>query len=117
MEHKIFRMKFRDVYPCLIEKAEKKNRTKEDVFELTNWLFGYNTMEIENMLNSEITYGEFIDSIPDFNKNANLITGSICGIKVENIEDDRMKKLRLLDKIIDELAKGKSMDKIKRRKE
>lgn len=114
MEHKVFSMKFKDVYPCLITKAEKKGRTADEVFELTEWLFGYSREELEEMLKSDKSYGEFIDNIPKLNEKASLITGKVCGVDVAAIEDHKMRMLRYLDKIVDELAKGKSMEKIKR---
>lgn len=110
----IFEMSFQKVYPLLIAKAERKGRTKEEVYELTSWLTGYSTEEIEKALNSEITYGEFFEKLPKLNENASLIKGVICKVRVEDIEDPLMRKIRYLDKLIDELAKGKSMDKIKR---
>lgn len=111
---KIFGMKFSKVFPLLIQKAERKNRTAEEVFAVTEWLTGYNKKEIESALCSEISYGDFFCKAPFMNPNRALVTGSICGIRIENIEDPLMKDIRILDKLVDEIAKGKSLDKILR---
>ncbi|MDO4978292.1 MAG: DUF2200 domain-containing protein [Eubacteriales bacterium] len=110
----IFDMSFQKVYPLLITKAEKKGCTKEEVYEVTSWLTGYTKEEIEEALNSDITYGDFFRNLPKLNENASLIKGVICKIRVEEIEDPLMRNIRYLDKLVDELAKGKSMEKIKR---
>ena len=108
----IFDMQFSAVYDALVKKAEKKGRTKAEVDELSCWLTGYSDMkELEGK-----TYGEVIAEAPEWNHCAELITGKICGVQVETIEDPMMKKVRQLDKLIDELAKGKPMEKIKRHK-
>ena len=117
----IFDMPFSAVYAALINKAEKKGRTKAEVDEITYWLTGYTGLE---ELDSK-TYGEFIAGAPSWNPRAELITGKICGVQVETIgkicgvqvetiEDPLMKKVRQLDKLVDELAKGKPMEKVKR---
>lgn len=111
---KIYGMLFSRVYPMLIAKAERKGRTKEEVFEITEWLTGYSSEEIEQLLRSEMTYGDFFCSAPKLNPNRKLIKGVICGIRVENIEEPLMQEIRYLDKLVDELAKGKAMEKIKR---
>ena len=116
MEHeKVFSMSFAKVYPMLIAKAERKGRTKDEVLEVTSWLTGYAHDQIEALLNSDMTYGDFFRKAPALNPSRALIRGSICGIKVELIEDPLMQNIRYLDKLVDELAKGKSMKKIMRK--
>ncbi len=111
---KIYGMLFAKVYPMLIAKAERKGRKKEEVYEITEWLTGYSVDKIDNALASEITYGEFFMNAPALNPRRKLIKGVICGIRVEDIEDSLMQEIRYLDKLIDELAKGKAIEKIKR---
>ena len=106
----VFDMKVSKVYPLLVAKAEKKGRTKAEVDEVTSWLTGYN-MEAADL---DVTYAEFFNNAPAYNPRAKLITGSVCGVKVEAIKDPLMKKIRQLDKLVDELAKGKPMEKILR---
>lgn len=113
-EERVFAMKFSKVYPYLIQKAERKNRSKAEVFEVTSWLTGYSAQDLERMLESDISYGDFMQNAPAFHPKSSLIKGSVCGIKVETIEDPLMKRIRYLDKLVDELAKGKAMDKILR---
>ena len=110
----IFEMAFSKVFPLLIQKAEKKNRTRAEVMEITSWLTGYTVDQIEATLASELTYGEFISGAPSWNPRSELITGKICGVQVETIEDPEMKKVRQLDKLVDELAKGKALEKVMR---
>ena len=110
----IFDMKFSNVFPLLIQKAERKNRTRAEVYEVTSWLTGYTAKQIDAALGSEITYGSFFIDAPAYNPRSGLIKGKICGVQVETIEDPLMKKIRQLDKIVDELAKGKAMEKILR---
>ncbi len=105
----VFEMKFAKVFPCLIAKAEKKGRTRCEVYEVTHWLFGYSEQELEALLESDVTYGDFIDNAPSKNPERMNIKGRICGIKVEEIEDPRMRDLRILDKLVDDLAKGKRL--------
>ena len=112
---KIYDMSFSKVYRLLIAKAECKGRTKEEVEEVTSWLTGYSIQQIEELMNSDITYGDFFRNAPTMNTNRNKITGVICGIRVENIDDLLMRDIRYLDKLVDELAKGKTMDKILRK--
>ena len=102
------------VFPMLIGKAERKGRKKEEVYEIAEWLTGYSEDNIDNALASEMTYGEFFLNAPALNPNRKLIKGVICGIRVEDIEEPLMQEIRYLDKLVDELAKGKSMEKIKR---
>ena len=111
---KICGMLFTKVFPMLIAKVERKGRKKEEVYEITEWLTGYSEDNIDNALASEMTYGEFFLNAPALNPNRKLIKGVICGIRVEDIEEPLMQEIRYLDKLVDELAKGKSMEKIKR---
>ena len=111
---KIYRMKFSKVYPLLVQKAERKNRTKEEVDEIITWLTGYSKEDIDKQLEKDLDYEEFFEKAPNLNSNANKITGVVCGIRVEDIEDSLVLKVRWLDKLIDELAKGKKMEKILR---
>ena len=112
---KIFNMAFSKVFPMLIAKAEKKGRTRAEVLEVTSWLTDYTDVQIESFLESDLTYGDFFRNAPNPNPNRNLITGVVCGVRVEEVEDPLMKEIRYLDKLVDELAKGKSMDKILRK--
>ena len=111
---KIYKMAFSKVFPLLLTKAVKKGRTEEEVFAVTSWLTGYPETDIRDFLNSDLTYGDFFGNAPAPNPNRKLITGKICGISVETIEEPLMQEIRYLDKLIDELAKGKSLDKILR---
>ena len=109
---KVFAMAFAKVYPCLIAKAERKGRTRSEVLEVTAWLTGYSAEQIEMLLGTDTTYGDFFRGAPAMNPKRALIKGSICGVKVELIEDPLMQDIRRLDKLVDELAKGKAMAKI-----
>lgn len=112
---KVFAMSFAKVYPMLIAKAERKGRTRNEVLEVTAWLTGYTPEEIEARMASDISYGDFFRNAPALNPSRKLIKGGICGVKVELIEDPLMQEIRYLDKLVDELAKGKSMEKILRK--
>ncbi|HIS57672.1 MAG: DUF2200 domain-containing protein [Lachnospiraceae bacterium] len=112
---KVYSMRFSKVYPLLIQKAERKNRSREEVLEVTVWLTGYSASQLMDMLDSDITYGDFFRNAPTMHPNREKITGSICGVRIEQIEDPLMRDIRCLDKLVDELAKGKSMDKILRK--
>lgn len=112
---KIYKMAFSKVFPLLLTKAVKKGRTEEEVFAVTSWLTGYPETEIKEFLSSGISYGDFFGNAPAPNPNRKLITGKICGISVETIEEPLMQEIRYLDKLIDELSKGKSLDKILRK--
>ncbi|MBR2950846.1 MAG: DUF2200 domain-containing protein [Lachnospiraceae bacterium] len=111
---KIFQMSFSKVYALLIAKVEKKGHTREELDQITCWLTGYRQEEVEIFLVRDITYGDFFRNAPKLNPNRKLITGKICGIRVEEIEDPLMQEIRYLDKLVDELAKGKAMEKILR---
>ena len=103
-------MKVSRIYPLLVAKAERKGRTKAEVDEIIQWLTGYEMGAVDQ----EMTYAEFLDKAPAYNPGAERITGSVCGVKVETIDDPLMKKIRQLDKLIDELATGRPMEKILR---
>lgn len=111
---KVFDMKFSKVYPLLVAKAERKGRTKEEVDEIICWLTGHGEGELQEQLKKEVDYRTFFEEAPQMNPNCHLITGSICGIRVQEIKDPLMQKIRYLDKLVDELAKGKAMEKIMR---
>lgn len=113
-QHRIYRMKFSGVYPMYVQKAERKNRTKEEVDQVICWLTGYDQAELQRQIELESDFESFFDTAPLFNPKASLIKGTVCGVRVEEIEDPLMRKVRYLDKLIDELAKGKTMDKILR---
>lgn len=113
---KVYGMLFSKVFPMLIAKAERKGRSADEVFEITEWLTGYSREEISAALDekSGITYGDFFRSAPAPHPNRELIRGVICGIRVEDIGEPLMREIRYLDKLVDELARGKSLEKIKR---
>lgn len=111
---KIFKMPFANVYPMYIQKAEKKGRTKNEVDSIIYWLTGYDETTFNKQLEIKADFETFFAEAPVLNPNANKITGVICGYRVEEIEDPLMQKIRYLDKLIDELAKGKKMEKILR---
>jgi hypothetical protein len=108
-------MSFAGVYPHYIQKAEKKGRTKEEVDEVICWLTGYNQQALQQQIDNKNDFKTFFAEAPQLNPNASKITGLICGYRVEEIEDKLMQKIRYLDKLIDELAKGKTMEKILRK--
>lgn len=111
---RVFAMSFAGVYPHYVTKAEKKGRTKDEVDEVIRWLTGYTKAGLAKQIEKRTSFREFFEKAPKYNPNASLITGVVCGIRVENIEDPLMQKIRYLDKLIDELAKGKKMEKILR---
>ncbi len=113
--HRIFSVSFSSVYPYYIAKAEKKGRTKTEVDEIIRWLFGYSQADLEVHLDKRTDFETFINVSPRLNPSRAKITGVVCGVRVENIEDPIMKEIRYLDKLIDELAKGKPMEKILRK--
>ncbi len=114
-KHKIYSMSFARVYPLLVKKVEKKGRTKEEVDEIIRWLTGYNQKELEVQLEKETDYETFLIEAPELNPARKLIKGVICGVRVEDIEEATMQEIRYLDKLVDELAKGKTMEKILRK--
>lgn len=114
-EEKIFGMSFAKVYPLLIAKVEKKGRTKAELDEVTCWLTGYSIENLDEFMKSDITYGDFFLKAPKLNPDRKLITGTICGVRVENIENPLMQEIRYLDKLADELAKGKALEKVMRK--
>lgn len=114
MTHRIYAMPVAAVYPHYIQKAERKNRTADEVAEIVCWLTGYNNSELKTALDTHIDFQTFFDRAPKLNPHRKFITGVICGVRVENIEDPLMQEIRYMDKLIDELAKGKPMEKILR---
>jgi hypothetical protein len=113
-EHRIFAMPFARVYPAYLQKAERKNRTKKEVDQIICWLTGYDMAELQRQIRKEVDIKTFFAQAPAMNPKTSLITGVVCGIRVENIDDPLMRKIRCLDKLIDELAKGRPMEKILR---
>lgn len=111
---KVYRMPFGKVYPLLVNKAQRKGRTVEEVNQIISWLTGYSEAETQAAAASEVTYGDFFRHAPQLNPHREKITGVVCGIRVEKIEEPLMREIRYLDKLIDELAKGKTMEKILR---
>ena len=114
---RVFAMRFASVYPHYVTKAEKKGRTKEELDEVIRWLTGYTKAGLAKQIEKRTSLREFFEKAPKLNPNASLIKGVVCGIRVEEIEDPLMQKIRYLDKLVDELAKGKKMEKILRRPE
>ena len=110
----LFAMKFAKVYPLYVQKAERKNRTKEEVDQIICWLTGYDPTGLRQQIELENDFETFFAQAPAIHPNSSLIKGVVCGIRVEEIEDPLMQKIRRLDKLIDELAKGKAMEKILR---
>lgn len=111
----VFDMPFAKVYSALVSKAKRKGRTRSEVDEAASWLTGYTTDQIDALLSSDTTYGAFLEQAPAYNPASDLITGKVCGVQVETIEDPLMKCVRQLDKLVDELAKGKPMEKVLRK--
>jgi hypothetical protein len=112
--HRIYRMPLADVYPHYLTKAEKKGRTKPEVDQIIGWLTGYDQTGLDRELEARTDFETFFANAPALNPNRTLITGVICGVKVQEIEDPLMREIRYLDKLIDELARGKAMEKILR---
>ena len=112
---KIYEMDFSKVYHLLVNKAERKGRTRQEVDEVICWLTGYSQPELEGMLERPLPYGDFFRDAPAPNANRKLIKGVVCGVRVEDIEEPLMQEIRYLDKLVDELARGKAMDKILRK--
>ncbi|MFV8829550.1 DUF2200 domain-containing protein [Alkalihalobacterium sp. APHAB7] len=114
-KHKIYTMSFASVYPHYIAKAEKKGRSKTEVDEIIRWLTGYNQEELEAQIEKQTDFETFFAEAPQLNPSRTLIKGVVCGIRVEDIEEPTMQEIRYLDKLIDELAKGKALEKILRK--
>ncbi|CDO04785.1 hypothetical protein OPHB3_1822 [Oceanobacillus picturae] len=111
-KHRIFTTSVASVYPHYVTKAEKKERTKSEVDEIIRWLTGYSQKELEDQLEKKTDFETFFAEAPKMNPSRELIKGVICGVRVEDIEEPTMKEIRYLDKLVDELAKGKKMEKI-----
>lgn len=111
----VTQMPFAKLYPLLVNKAVKKGRSREEVDQVTGWLTGYTPVNIARLEQSDISYGDFFRGAPAMNPNRTLIKGKVCGIRVEKINDPLMQEIRYLDKLVDELATGKSMEKILRK--
>lgn len=112
--HKIFAAAFSKVYPLYVQKAERKNRTKDEVDQIIRWLTGYSQAGLEKQISQQNDFESFFAQAPAIHHNASLIKGVVCGVRVEEVEDPLMQQIRYLDKLIDELAKGKAMEKILR---
>lgn len=113
-KHRIYTMLFAGVYPLYVEKVEKKGRTKAELDEVIRWLTGYSQQGLEAQIEQRTNFEEFFAQAPHLNPARNAITGVICGVRIETIEDPLMREVRYLDKLVDELAKGKAMEKILR---
>ena len=113
-KHRVFAIKFAKVYPLYVQKAQRKNRTREEVDQIICWLTGYDPAALRRQLEQETDLETFFAQSPGIHPNSALIKGVVCGVRVEEIEDPLMRKIRYLDKLIDELAKGKAMEKILR---
>jgi hypothetical protein len=113
-KHRIFTTSFASVYPLYVAKAEKKGRTRSEVDAIICWLTGYHTRELEGLLNKQTDFETFFREAPKLNPARALIKGVVCGVRVEDIQEPTMREIRYLDKLIDELAKGKAMEKILR---
>lgn len=112
---KVFRMTFASVYPHYIAKAERKGRTKEEVHAVIHWLTGYDEQALQKQIEKRVDFETFFASAPQIHPNVSKITGVICGCRVEAIEDKLMQQIRYLDKLVDELAKGRTLEKILRK--
>ncbi|MGM9767015.1 MAG: DUF2200 domain-containing protein [Candidatus Cryptobacteroides sp.] len=112
MSNKVFALPFAKVFPLLIAKAERKGRTREEVLLVTGWMTGYSPEQLEELLLSDATYGEFLSGAPSMNPARLGVKGKVCGVQIETIEDPMMRDLRILDKLVDELAKGWPIEKI-----
>lgn len=108
----IFDMPYAKVFPMLLQKAVKKNRTEDEVYAAASWLTGYTPEQLRDMLASDLTYGEFFEHAPQIHPHASRIHGTVCGVRVETIDDPRMQQVRWLDKLVDDLARGKPLEKI-----
>ena len=113
-KHRIFTTEFSKVYPLYVQKAERKNRTKDEVDQIICWLTGYSRAGLEKQIEEQSDFETFFAQAPTIHPNSSLIKGVVCGVRVEEVDDPLMQKIRYLDKLIDELAKGKAMAKILR---
>jgi hypothetical protein len=113
--HRIFTTSFSTVYPLYVAKAKRKGRTQEEVDRVICWLTGYDSIGLQQQIEQKVDFESFFSQAPAMNPNSSLITGVVCGVRVEEVEDPLMKKIRQLDKLVDELAKGKNIDKILRK--
>ena len=113
-EHRIYTMKVAGVYPHYVQKAERKGRTKEEVDRIIDWLTGYDEVGLQRVLESGVDFRTFFAEAPAMNPKVSMIKGLVCGVRVEEVEDPLMRNIRYLDKLIDELARGKAMEKILR---
>ncbi|MGQ4660727.1 DUF2200 family protein [Lysobacter sp. F6437] len=114
MKHRIFTTAFSKVYPMYVQKAERKGRTRDEVDRIICWLTGYTRAGLENQIEQKNDFETFFTQAPALNPNVALIKGTVCGVRVEDVEDPLMRNIRYLDKLVDELAKGKTMEKILR---
>jgi len=114
-KHRIYTTSFASVYPHYVAKGEKKGRTKKEVDEIICWLTGYNQKELEKVIEKKTDFETFFSEAPQLNPSRELIKGVVCGVRVEDVEEPLMREIRYLDKLIDELAKGKAMEKILRK--
>lgn len=112
--HRIYGMSFASVYPLYIAKAERKDRTKSEVDQIITWLTGYTQSQLEKQIENETDFETFFAKAPKLNPKRSQITGVICGVRIEDIKEDTMREIRYLDKLIDELARGKAIEKILR---
>lgn len=111
-KHRVYAMKFSKVYPLYVEKVEKKGRKKSEVDEVIRWLTGYSQKELERTLKDEVDFEQFFSQAPNMNPLRSSITGVVCGVRVENVEEPLMKEIRILDLLVDKLAKGRALEKI-----
>lgn len=114
MTHRVYSMLFKNVYPLYVQKVLRKEKDQSELDDLIMWLTGYNEKQLNELIESDITMEAFFMNAPQINPKANEIKGMICGVRIEELEDERMRRIRYLDKIVDELAKGKKIEKIKR---
>lgn len=114
-EQRVFAMKFAKVYPLYVQKAERKGRTRAEVDQVISWLTGYDRDGLDRQLELEVDFETFFAEAPSINPASSLITGAVCGVRVEQVDNPLMQKIRYLDKLVDELARGRAMDKILRR--
>lgn len=113
-QQRIFKMPFAKVYPLYVQKAERKGRTQDEVGRIICWLTGYSPAQLQRQIERQVDFETFFAEAPLYHPNASLITGVVCGVRIETIDDPLMRKIRALDKLIDELAKGKAIERILR---